>query len=150
MSVRSLKYLFLFVVLLGLADSLYLAITTYLNVSPVCGPAHGCDIVQTSRYSRFFGVPWAYLAVAYYIAGAFIGTALDTSALMRRAALYFGALGVAVALWSAYLQIFVIKAFCIYCSALDAFAVILLVLALLIHSRVRSSARSNALGSQHQ
>lgn len=137
MTIKTLKSLFLFVIVLGLADSLYLALTTYLNVSPVCGPAHGCDIVQTSNYSRVFGIPWAYLAVVYYVAGSFIGTALDTSATMRKAALWFGALGVGVALWSAYLQIFVIKAFCVYCSALDVFAVALLALALYLRKAVR-------------
>lgn len=135
MTLKSLKYAFLLVILLGLADSLYLAITTYLNVSPVCGPAHGCDVVQTSSYSRIFGIPWAYLAVIYYIAGAFIGTALDTSAFMRKAAVWFGALGVAVAAWSAYLQLFILHAFCVYCSALDVFAVILLVVALMAKKR---------------
>lgn len=137
MTLRVLKNLFLIVVLLGLADSLYLAMTTYLEVSPVCGPAHGCDIVQTSTYSRVFGIPWAYLAVGYYIVGAFIGSSLVVSAAMRKAAVWFGALGVAVALWSAYLQIFVIKAFCIYCSVLDVFAVLLLVIAIVLSRKAQ-------------
>lgn len=130
MTLRTIRTLFLLVVLLGLADSLYLAITTYLNVSPVCGPAHGCDVVQTSSYSRFLGIPWAYLAVVYYLALSFVGAALGTSAAMRKAAVALGALGVAVALWSAYLQIFVIDAFCQYCSALDVFQVLILILAI--------------------
>lgn len=139
MTLKALKNIFLLVVLLGLADSLYLALTTYLNVSPVCGPAHGCDVVQTSSYSRFFGIPWAYLAVLYYLALTFVGSALDSSPLMRKAALAFGALGTAVALWSAYLQVFVIKAFCVYCTALDIFQVALFALALVVWNRARAN-----------
>lgn len=138
MSIKTLSYLFLGVVLLGLADSLYLSITTFLQVSPVCGPAHGCDVVQTSSYSRFLGIPWAYLAAFYYLAGSFIGAAVATSLAARTLAVAFGALGTIVAAWSVYLQVFVIKAFCIYCIALDVFQVALLILAILIWRKANS------------
>lgn len=138
MNTKILSYLFLGVVLLGLADSLYLSITTFLQVSPVCGPAHGCDIVQTSKYAHFFGIPWAYLGALYYLVGTFIGASLSASERARQIAIWFGALGVVVAMWSVYLQAFVIKAFCVYCTALDLFQVVLLVLALLIWRNARS------------
>ncbi len=137
MSIKTLRYLFLLVILLGLADSLYLAITTFLDISPVCGPAHGCDVVQTSSYSRVLGIPFSYLAVVYYVAGAIIGPSLETSAFMSKAAVVFGALGVVVGVWSVYLQVFVIHAFCLYCSALDVFALVLFSIATVLAQRFR-------------
>src|SRR3954453_6134428 len=51
---------------LGLAVAGYLTYVHYAGISPVCEIAHGCEKVQTSRWSEVAGVPVALLGLIGY------------------------------------------------------------------------------------
>jgi uncharacterized membrane protein len=117
---------------LGLLVSAYLTYVHYAGVAPVCEIAHGCEKVQTSRWSELAGVPVALLGLLGYAA---IGAALlarGEAALLAAAGLSLAGAG-----FSAYLtyrELFTIRAICIWCVAsallLAALAVITVVRAL--------------------
>ncbi len=49
------------VAVVGLAIAGYLTVVHYAGGEPVCAIAHGCDVVQSSRYATLAGVPVALL-----------------------------------------------------------------------------------------
>jgi len=52
---------------LGLAVASYLTYIHYAGIKPICGTnGGGCEIVQTSIYSKLAGVPVALLTIAYW------------------------------------------------------------------------------------
>jgi uncharacterized membrane protein len=131
MSPKTLYYLFVFVVLVGLADSMYLSMTVLLDVPPICGPLHGCETVAASAYSKLFGVPLAYLGVAYYVFGASIAGFLVTSSRARLLAVWYGVAGALMSIWFVYIQAVLIKALCIYCLVSAAATAALLLITFL-------------------
>jgi uncharacterized membrane protein len=133
MSLRTLYYVFLIIVVLGLADTIYLSMTVLLDVAPVCGPLHGCETVAASKYSRLLGIPLAYLGVAYYLFGAGITSFLERSHRARVLALVYALIGTAMSVWFIYIQAVLIKALCMYCltSAAAAFALAIVAFLLL-------------------
>ena len=126
MSQKSLYYFFLAVILIGLADSMYLSLTVLLDISPVCGPLHGCETVAASPYSKLFGVPLAYLGTLYYAAGAVLAPFLLVSHFARILGVLYGGVGTLLSLWFVYIQAVLIEAFCVYCliSAVATFAIV--------------------------
>lgn len=115
MSQKTPIYLFYALVIVGLADSLYLAMTVLLAIAPVCGSLHGCETVAASPYSRLFGVPLSYLGVLYYTAGALLGGFLFDSRPARSLSLWYGLIGAGLSTWFVYIQAALIGAYCIYC-----------------------------------
>lgn len=132
MSEKSLTYIFYALVLIGLADSMYLAMTTLLGIPPTCGILKGCETVSSSSYSRLLGIPLAYLGTAYYAAGALLGGYLLESVIVRKLALIYAVAGALMSAWFLYIQGVIIGAFCIYCviSAVVAFGLLLVALLL--------------------
>ena len=126
MSHKSLYYFFLAVILIGLTDSMYLSLTVLLDISPVCGPLHGCETVAASSYSKLLGVPLAYLGTLYYAAGAVLAPFLLVSHFARILGVLYGGVGTLMSLWFVYIQAVLIQAFCIYClmSAVATFFVL--------------------------
>lgn len=108
-------YSFTVLILIGIADAGYLSLTTYFSISPVCGPLHGCDTVAQSVYSRLYGVPLAYLGLAYYFLGACLISSLMHSARARMFASVYALVGALMSVWFMYVQIMLIQALCIYC-----------------------------------
>ena len=51
--------------LLAFGVSLFLSISHYLDLTVPCSITHGCEIVLTSKYSIFLGLPLAVWGVAY-------------------------------------------------------------------------------------
>ena len=102
---------------LGFADALYLTVKHYQGVAPSCIIFSGCDTVATSVYATIGPIPVALLGVIFY----FFMLLLSLMYLDRRAksalvvALLVSSVGVLFTLWFLYLQVFVIKAFCVYC-----------------------------------
>ena len=119
--------------LVGLGDTLYLSYFQYLNLIPSCAIA-GCDIVLTSAHSKFFGVPWSYIGLVYYLYLLALAVLLSIDPRswgLRFGALLYTAVGVAYSLWAVfYIQLSVIGALCQYCAisaliTLCAFGVVL-------------------------
>ena len=116
---KHLIVLFVVLAAIGFADSAYLTAEHVRGVIPPCTVVSGCQTVLTSSYATVAGVPVAAAGLAYYAALLILLTVfLDTG---KRAVLHWACwLTTAGLLGSAYLvavQVFVLKAFCLYCLA---------------------------------
>jgi len=102
---------------LGLLDSSYLAAKHYSGEIPPCAILQGCDIVTTSQYAEVGGVSVALLGVIYYLIVFISSIALLDSRKDSLAKLLsrFVIIGFLASLWLIFLQVFIIKAFCLYC-----------------------------------
>ena len=143
MTLKNHITLFYGLVLLGLADALYLSLTAFLQIPPTCGILAGCETVSASPYSRFFGIPIAYLGALFFLGLALSMSFLSSSALIRKLFVWYTGFGVIVALWSLYIMHLVIKAYCIYCLALDAVLILSFVVALMIRNRAEADERAS-------
>jgi len=101
----------------GLAISAYLAIARLAGAGlALCEAGGGCDIVQSSRYAMFLGVPTAAWGVVLY--GVVAGLAVAGLS-VGRWLLVFGLAAAAVAFsgYLTYLQLAVLRAVCPWCVA---------------------------------
>lgn len=132
---------FLVISLLGFLDATYLAIKHYLGTPINCSIFEGCEKVTTSQYAVIGGMPVALLGAIYYLAIFLLMVAyLDTK---RETDLSFAArltpVGFLASVWFIYLQLFVIKAICLYCVVSAAISTILFVLGLFVIKLQRSN-----------
>lgn len=110
-------------VLIGTFISGYLSYTKLADVSTQCieGGAFNCDLVQSSSYSRMFGIPVPYLGLATYLAIGILILLEDRIAFLRDYGIMieFGLILFAFlfSAWLAYVQVFVLEALCIWCLA---------------------------------
>jgi uncharacterized membrane protein len=100
---------------LGLAIAGYLTYVHYAGISPVCEIAHGCEKVQTSRWSELAGVPVAVLGLLGY-AGILAALLVPGEAAMTAAAGQ-ALVGAGFSAYLTYREIFTIEAICIWCVA---------------------------------
>lgn len=100
----------------GLAVAGYLAYVETQLVAAVCGPVGDCNAVQSSAYARLFGVPVGVIGLAGYVAilGAWLwGRSGNPTA--RALLLGMAAAGVAFSIYLTWLELFVIRAVCLWC-----------------------------------
>lgn len=125
--------------LIGIADTLYLAYSEFMNIAPSCILA-GCDVVLSSQYSEVFGVPLAYWGLVYYayMLGIAILLALEprSKALIWGTLLYTG-VGLLSSVAFIYIQATLIGAFCQYCFISAAVTVGLFGVALWHYKKTR-------------
>ena len=112
-------YIVLAIAMIGLGDTLYLAYFQYLNIVPACAIS-GCDVVLTSVYAKFLGIPLSYLGVVYYsymfCLGVLLAIEPDSRAL-RIGALAYGSVGFVLSfIFVFYIQLTLIGAICQYCA----------------------------------
>lgn len=108
---------------LGLIDASYLAAKHYTGTIPPCAIVKGCEAVTTSQYATIGlpavegGISVALLGAIYYLAVLIISIAIiDTgSAGLKKFLAKFSLLGLLASIWFISLQLFVIKALCLYC-----------------------------------
>lgn len=132
-------FTFLPVSLLGFLDASYLAIKHFAGSPLPCNILRGCEEVTGSQYSMIGGVPVALLGAIYYLS-ILVLTVLylnkktrsykntnkesinDNESILKLIA-WMTIVGMLASLWFVFLQIFVIKAICLYCifSALTSF-----------------------------
>lgn len=109
--------IFLVVAVAGFIDAAYLTAFHYLGEVPPCSIVEGCEEVTTSRFSTLFGIPISLFGALYYLF--FIGLALAYIDTKNEKILFFASYasisGFLVSLFLLYLQVFVIKALCLYC-----------------------------------
>lgn len=109
--------------LLGALDSVYLLLHRLGYIGTLaCTTAGGCDVVNTSRYSMFLGMPVAlYGAVGYLaiLAVALAGTSDRWAQNRGLDRLLFGlaTLGAGFSLYLTYMSLFVIGTACPWCLA---------------------------------
>jgi uncharacterized membrane protein len=132
----------------GLGIAGYLTYVHYAGISPICEISHGCEKVQTSKWSELAGIPVALLGLLGYAA------ILASLFVPGEVGLLTGA-GVAIVGWGfsvylTYREVFTIDAICIWCvaSALLMTALAVITVARLLREPVeRPAPRGGALAS---
>ena len=122
--------------LVGLADSIYLAVEHLSGRSVRCTIVTGCSEVLSSSYASFRGIPLALIGAAAY----FTVFSLATLAAFQykwagRVLLFIVGAMFLTTLWLVYLQAFVIKAFCQFCLLSALVTVVLTVLVFLARGK---------------
>ncbi|MDO8626129.1 MAG: vitamin K epoxide reductase family protein [Candidatus Magasanikbacteria bacterium] len=125
-----LGIIFLLVSFLGFLDASYLAVEHYRGVVPPCSVIVGCELVTTSKYALIFKIPVALLGAIYYLAVLILSVAYLESQNKKwlTAAAILTPLGFLASAWFVYLQLYVIKAVCIYCVGSALTSTILFIL----------------------
>lgn len=108
---------------LGLMDASYLAAKHYSGTIPPCAIVKGCEAVTTSQYATISlpavegGVSVALLGAIYYLIVLIISIIIiDTgNNSLKKFLAGFSILGLLASIWFISLQLFVIKALCLYC-----------------------------------
>lgn len=128
---RYIFFILLILGLLGIVDASYLTYEHYANIIPPCTINHflpffsDCGLVLRSAYAVLFGIPLAVLGLIHYVILTLaIGLAVIFNKKLWWFWLFFQTLAGAIfSLYLMYLQIFVIKNICIYCtlSAVNSF-----------------------------
>lgn len=130
----------------GLLIALYLSVVELGGGVPECGPVKGCAEVALSDYSRIAGIP-----VAVYGVG--LSIILLTFAIAWWKTDYYGlllahyALSLAGVLFEAYflyLQVFVIKAVCVWCTSYGLSLILRFVIAFIVWLRQPPPERAGA------
>lgn len=124
---------FLVISAAGFADATYLTAKHFLGSPVTCSILQGCEQVTTSQYALILGIPVALLGSLYYLT-LLILTGLYFQTKHRFLFLTANLITIAGFLASlrfVYLQIFVIKALCIFCMGSAITSTILFVLTLI-------------------
>ena len=113
---------------IGLGVSLYLSITHYLGFTVPCDLTHGCEVVLTSRYSMFLGLPLAVWGVGYFFSIIFSALMANHYPVWQKILTGILSLGALAALSFLSIQFFVLKKVCQYCLTTDLLSIILFIL----------------------
>lgn len=132
----------LVVALVGFGDSVFLAVEHFRGVVPPCTTV-GCDIVLTSSFSEFMGLPVALFGALYYLAIALsaliflearhLGKALRSHHFeIIRWAMLATVGGLAASVYFTFVQAFVLRSFCQYCLGSAVTSLVLFIMAVVI------------------
>lgn len=123
----------LFLAFCGLADSAYILESEKTGTPLLCNIQNlsGCNIVANSQYSHIFGISLSEYGVMFY-ALLFVLAALELvlfDRFLRRVIQVLSFMGFIGSLYFAFVQVFLIRAICIYCAASGIITVFVLILA---------------------
>lgn len=125
---------------MGFMNASFLTYRYYFAGPPPC-TIQGCETVTTSEYAEIAGVSVALLGALYYLSLAALSAFLLNT---PKRGVLFGAflissVGLLMSIWFTYVQLFILKAICIYCffSAVETF--IIFILLSIILARFRNS-----------
>lgn len=111
-------YVLLALAMIGLGVTAFLAYFQYNNLIPSCAIG-GCEIVLTSAHSKFFGIPWSYIGLVYYMYMFCLSVLLildPRSWGLRFGMMVYTTVGIVYSSWAIfYIQLSVIHALCQYC-----------------------------------
>lgn len=129
----------LFLSFCGLADSMYLAQNETAGTPLLCNiqGLSGCNIVAQSSYSHLFGIPLADYGILFFSI-LFVLAALELvlfDQLLRRVIQIAALGGFLASIVFMIIQVFLIGALCVYCTASAAITLIVLVTAWFIEPR---------------
>ena len=122
---------------IGFLDATYLTAKHYLGSSLTCVFFTGCETVTTSSFSQIFGVPVSLLGSAYYLT-VFISLAffLDSRSMKVLSFVsYFTILGFLASVYFVAVQVFVLKALCLYCMISATTSTLLFILGMVVLRR---------------
>ncbi len=122
---------------IGLGIASYLAIVEVGGGVPTCGPLHGCETVATSSYSRIAGIPVAVYGVGLSLLLLSLALAWWKTDLYALLLAHYGLslAGVIFEVYFLYLQVFVIKAVCVWCTSYGLSLVLRFVVAFVVWLR---------------
>jgi uncharacterized membrane protein len=104
--------------LAGVALAGYLTVVAILETLPAaCAEGAGCDLVQTSRFASFFGIPTAAWGLAGYATLAAVALFVRNVPRHAAAALSLATIALGVSLYLTGVSIFAIGATCSWCLA---------------------------------
>jgi uncharacterized membrane protein len=129
--------------ILAVLDVIGLGIASYLSVVelgggvPVCGPLHGCETVAQSEYSRIWGIPVAVFGVALSLLLLTLAIAWWRTNLYGLLLAHYGLslAGVIFEIYFLYMQVFVIRAICVWCTSYGLSLILRFVIALAVWLR---------------
>ena len=103
--------------IVGLVVAGYLTIVELSGGVPVCGPIKGCEEVALSEYARIAGIPVAVFGVVLSVALLGLALAWWRTNIYGLLLAHYGLslIGVIFDGYFLYLQVFVIRAVCIWC-----------------------------------
>ncbi len=130
--------------LIGFADATYLTAKHFQGEIPPCA-IDGCEIVLTSEYSEVLGIPVSLMGAIYYLVlSVLLVVYLDTKKeLFLRIVLLSSVLGLVASLWFSFLQLFVIKAFCQYCTVSSVASTVIFIFSAFILFKNRLNEQKN-------
>jgi uncharacterized membrane protein len=125
--------LILFLAFCGLADAAYINQHEISGTPLLCNIQNlsGCNIVASSDYSHLFGISLAMYGMIFY-AILFALAALELvlfDQILRRVLQGLAVIGVLFSLYFTFVQLFLIGAICIYCSASAVITLLVLIIA---------------------
>ena len=130
MSARTLRRTLIALTVLGLAVAAYLTYIHYAGIKPLCGRGGGgCEIVQTSSYSKLAGVPVALIGLLGYIAilGSLLVPQNENS---RLATVAFAVVGFGFSAYLTYRELYSIHHICEYCVSSAVIVTIIMCLSI--------------------
>lgn len=106
--------------LVGMGISAYLTYAKWASTDPFCAGLGSCAQVAASPYAEVWGVPVALLGLAYYATLVALGTV--TARRYDSVGLALAVFGLALggffySIYLTYLELFVIRAVCLWCLA---------------------------------
>lgn len=107
----------LIVALLGFIDATYLTVEHFKDSIPPCSATGGCEVVLTSIYSQFFGIPTSLVGSIFYLIiliGVFSFIESRKTDLLKWS-LLLTIPSFILSLWFVYIQVFELHSYCIYC-----------------------------------
>jgi uncharacterized membrane protein len=130
MSPRKLRITMIVLTVLGLGVATYLTYIHYAGIKPLCGTnGGGCEIVQTSVYSKLAGVPVALIGLIGYIV-IFASLLAPESETTRFATVGFTVIGFGFSAYLTYRELFSIHHICEYCVSSAVIVTILMCLSI--------------------
>lgn len=138
--------------ILGFFDATYLTIEHFLGRIPPCSVVSGCESVLTSSYATIAGVPVALIGSIFYfvmfvLAMIYIDTKKD---IFLKLMILLSVPAFLATLGFVYLQLFVIKAICLYCMGSAVTSTLLFVLSAYILKTYKVRGETTSSGNLSQ
>jgi uncharacterized membrane protein len=130
MSARALRITMIVLTVIGLGVATYLTVIHYAGIKPLCGRnGGGCELVQTSTYSKLAGVPVALIGLIGYVA--ILGSLLvPESENSRLATMTFTLVGFGFSAYLTYRELFSIHHICDWCVSSAVIVTVLMCLSI--------------------
>ncbi len=132
---------FLILGAIGFIDATYLTTQHFLGAPIACSILKGCEQVTTSRFSTIGPIPISLLGSLYYLTVLVLSVVyLDSKKINALNLLAkITPLGFLASLYLVYLQIFVIKAICLYCMGSATTSTLLFIFSLIFWRKQKNS-----------
>jgi uncharacterized membrane protein len=131
------------IALIGVFLATYLTLYKVGAIGTLACQAGSCETVQLSRWATFLGLPVAAWGILFYVVLLAVALAATSaryaeSRTMSLALLAWTGWGVLFSSWLTYLELFVIRAICVYCVG-SALLIVIAFIVALMDFRARST-----------